>query len=228
MDRYIRQISLPEIGEEGQNRLKKAKVLIVGVGGLGSPTALYLVAAGVGQLGIVDADIVGLSNLQRQILYSESEQGEQKVYVAKKRLNGLNSHVEVVAYPEYINKENIVHIISDYDIVVDGCDNFETRYLLSDTCMAMGKTYVYGAIEGFMGQVALFDVNHSLKTYRDLYPDCGEGSEIDKAVVGTTAAVVGAVQAHEVLKVICGYGEPLWGRLWYIDLRTMQSGTVEL
>lgn len=228
MERYIRQISLPEIGEEGQYKLKKAKVLIVGVGGLGSPAALYLVAAGVGKLGIVDADIVGLSNLQRQILYSEPAQGELKVNIAKKHLNELNSRVEVVSYPEYLNSENIARIISDYDIVVDGCDNFETRYLLSDYCMAMGKTYVYGAIEGFVGQVALFDGKHSIKTYRDLYPACGEVSEMERAVVGTTAAVVGAVQAHEVLKVICGYGEPLYGRLWYIDLRTMQSGIIEL
>lgn len=228
MDRYIRQIALSEIGEKGQYRLKNSKILIVGVGGLGSPVALYLVAAGVGQLGIVDADIVGLSNLQRQILYSESEQGMLKVDVAKKRLSSLNSDVKLIAYPEFINKENIARIISDYDIVIDGSDNFETRYLLSDTCMAIGKTYIYGAIEGFMGQVALFDSKHSLKTYRDLYPDCGEASEVNKAVVGTTAAVVGAVQAHEAIKVICGYGEPLWGRLWYIDLRTMQSGIIEL
>lgn len=224
--RYDRQISLPEIGEEGQKKLRRARVLIVGVGGLGSPIALYLAGAGVGTLGLVDDDKVSISNLQRQVLYTESEVGLRKVDCAARRLQALNSDVTINTYPFRLNGENAAELIREYDIVVDGCDNFATRYLLSDTCEALGKAYVYGAIQGLDGQVSVFCHGDCPQTYRDLYPD-EEGAlrmpPPNKSVLGTTPAIVGSVEANEVIKLICGYGEPLTGKLWTIDLRTMQS-----
>ncbi|AVM51848.1 adenylyltransferase/sulfurtransferase [Bacteroides zoogleoformans] len=231
MGRYDRQISLPELGESGQQKLSNAKVLIVGVGGLGSPIALYLAGAGVGVLGLVDDDVVSISNLQRQVLYSESEVGQPKVVCAARRLQALNSSVEVRPFSFRLDKENAAALIDDYDLVVDGCDNFATRYLLNDTCIALGKPYVYGAIQGFEGQVSVFGCGECCKTYRDLYPDEEEAllmSTFDKSVVGVTPAIVGSVEANEALKLICGYGEPLIGRLWTIDLRTMQSYILSL
>lgn len=155
--RYDRQIILPEIGEEGQNKLQKAKVLIVGVGGLGSPIALYLAGAGVGCLGLVDDDSVSISNLQRQVLYSEEELGKPKVVCAAHRLTSLNSEIETRYYSTRLTAENADRIIQEYDIVVDGCDNFDTRYLINDICIKQGKPYVYGAICGFEGQVSVFN-----------------------------------------------------------------------
>lgn len=226
MNRYDRQISLPEIGEAGQERLRNAKVLIVGMGGLGSPIALYLAGAGVGTLGLVDDDKVSISNLQRQVLYAEADVGESKPLCAARRVQGLNSDVNVEAYPFRLEEKNAEELIREYDIVVDGCDNFTTRYLLNDVCNALGKPYVYGAIQGFEGQVSVFCYGKGAKTYRDLYPD-EEGALLmplpDKSVMGITPAIVGSVEANEVLKLICGYGEPLTGKLWTIDLRTMQS-----
>lgn len=226
MTRYTRQLSLPEIGEAGQKKLHQAKVLIVGVGGLGSPIALYLAGAGVGTLGLVDDDIVSISNLHRQVLYAENEVGQPKTLSAAKRLQALNSDVKVHIYPFRLGKGNARKIIAEYDIVVDGCDNFVTRYLLSDTCAALHRPYVYGAIQGLEGQVSVFCHGESGKTYRDLYPDEKATLQLplaDKSVVGVTPAIVGSVEASEVLKLICGYGEVLTGRLWTIDLRTLQS-----
>lgn len=147
---------LPEIGEDGQQKLKQAKVLIVGVGGLGSPIALYLTGAGVGCIGLVDDDVVSISNLQRQVLYSEKELGKPKAICAAERLSALNSEITIRTYPIRLTEENAQEIISQYDIVVDGCDNFSTRYLINDICAEMGKVYVYGAICGFEGQVSVF------------------------------------------------------------------------
>lgn len=226
MNRYDRQISLPEIGEAGQERLRRAKVLIVGVGGLGSPVALYLAGAGVGTLGLVDDDKVSVTNLQRQVLYAEADLGQSKPLCAVRRLKSLNSGVNVAAYPYRLDAENASELIREYDIVVDGCDNFATRYLLNDTCRALGKPYVYAAIQGFEGQVSVFRYGEHDRSYRDLYPEEKEASRPPSAgqpVVGVTPAIVGGVQANEVLKLICGYGEPLVGKLWTIDLRTMQS-----
>ena len=148
MTRYSRQISLPEIGEGGQEKLHKARVLIVGAGGLGSPAALYLAGAGVGTIGLADDDTVGISNLQRQVLYTENEVGQLKVHCAAQRLRALNGNIEVHAYPFRLNRENARRLIADYDIVVDGCDNFSTRYLISDSCSALHKPYVYGSSPG--------------------------------------------------------------------------------
>ena len=153
MERYNRQIILPELGEKGQQRLQQAKVLIVGVGGLGSPVALYLTGAGVGTIGLIDDDVVSVSNLQRQVLYSEAEVGMPKAIQAKKRLEALNHDVQINAYPTRLTKENADEIIRTYDIIIDGCDNFATRYLINDICVKWGKVYVYGAIRAFEGQV---------------------------------------------------------------------------
>ncbi|WP_018666723.1 HesA/MoeB/ThiF family protein [Bacteroides gallinarum] len=231
MVRYSRQISLPEIGKDGQEKLHKAKVLIVGVGGLGSPIALYLAGAGVGTIGLVDDDTVSISNLQRQVLYTESEVGRAKVHCAARRLQALNSEVEVRTYPFRLNRENVHSLIAGYDIVVDGCDNFATRYLISDCCNLLNKPYVYGAIQGFEGQVSVFCYGEQPKTYRDLLPDETAALQMpapDNAVIGITPAIVGSVEANEVLKLICGYGEVLAGKLWTVDLRSMQSFILSL
>ena len=228
--RYDRQTMLPEMGEDGQEKLRKASVLLVGVGGLGSPIALYLTASGIGTLGIMDSDIVSLTNLQRQVLYKESELDLIKVECAHKRLSALNSEVNIQTYPYKLTRENAEEIISKYDLVVDGCDNFPTRYLINDTCVKLGKPYVYGAIFGLQGQVSVF--NHkSGKTYRDLFPDEEEMltmPPLSKGVMGVTPAVTGSVEASEVIKLICGYGELLDGKLWTIDLRTMESNIILL
>ena len=199
MERYNRQIILPELGEEGQQRIQRAKVLIVGVGGLGSPVALYLTGAGVGIIGLMDDDVVSISNLQRQILYSEAEVGMPKAIQAKKRLEALNSSIQINAYPNRLTTENAAGIISQYDIVVDGCDNFATRYLINDTCVQLGKIYVYGAMP---------------------HPP--------KGVLGVTPGIVGCTEATEVLKIIGGYGEVLSGKLWIIDLKTMETHILSL
>lgn len=222
---------LSEIGEAGQRKLKKAKVLIVGVGGLGSPIALYLAGAGVGCIGLIDDDCVSMSNLQRQVLYSEKELGKSKAICAAERITALNSEITVHVYPTRLTKENAKEIIGKYDIVVDGCDNFSTRYLIDEVCAEEQKPYVYGAIGGFEGQVSVFHYGEKQKTYRDLYPDEDEMKRMPspaKGVMGVTPAVVGSIEATEVLKIICGFGEVLSGKLWTIDLQTLQSNKISL
>ena len=229
-ERYNRQIILPEIGEEGQDKLSRAKVLIVGVGGLGSPIALYLAGAGVGTIGLVDDDAVSATNLQRQVLYTEEEVGQSKALRAKARLESLNSSIRVNAYNTRLTTENAEEIIAGYDIVVDGCDNFATRYIINDTCVKLGKVYVYGAIRAFDGQVSVFNINGG-PNYRNLFPDEEEMNTMpppEKGVIGVTPGIVGCVQATEVIKIIVGFGEVLAGKLWYIDLKTLQSGTILL
>ncbi|WP_300726767.1 HesA/MoeB/ThiF family protein [uncultured Bacteroides sp.] len=228
-ERYNRQIMLPEIGEAGQQKLKEARVLIVGVGGLGSPISLYLTGAGVGTIGLVDDDVVSETNLQRQVLYSEPELGLPKALQAQKRLSALNREVKIDAYPTRLTPENAKEIISRYDIVVDGCDNFATRYLINDTCVELGKVYVYGAIRAFDGQVSVFNYK-SGKTYRDFFPEeeMKEMPHPPKGVMGVTPGMVGCAEANEVIKIITGYGEVLDGKLWQIDLRTMSTYIIEL
>lgn len=229
--RYDRQTMLPEIGEAGQKLLKEARVLIVGVGGLGSPIALYLAGAGVGCIGLVDDDVVSISNLQRQVLYSEKELGKRKAMCAAERLVALNSEITVRPYPTRLTKENADDIISEYDMVVDGCDNFATRYLINDCCVRFGIPYIYGAICRFEGQVSVFNYGPDKKSYRDLYPDEAEMLRMpppSKGVMGITPAVVGSIEATEVLKVIGGFGDVLAGKLWTIDLRTLQTNKFSL
>lgn len=217
-ERYARHISLKEIGLEGQVKLKKAKILIVGVGGLGSPLALYLSAAGIGCIGLMDYDIVSESNLQRQILYNTEEIGQFKVMIAAQKLRLLNPYCEIVAYNERLTKENANEIISLYDIVVDGCDNLATRYLIDENCKKLGKVYVYASIAEFTGQLSVFNYKAGA-SYSELFPYSEEIHNIKQAkgVVGVLPGIIATLQANEVLKVICQYGDVLTDKLLLYD-----------
>lgn len=229
-NQYHRQTLLPEIGEEGQQKLKQAKVLIVGVGGLGCPIALYLATAGVGCLGLIDDDVVSLSNLHRQVLYDEADIGQPKAESAAHHLQQKNSDIELTAYPIRLTKENAETLIRDYDIVVDGCDNHATRYLISDVCHRLQKPYVYAAIGAFQGQVGILCYDHDAPTYRTLFPDeeAMLSVEAGKGVIGTTPAVVGSIAANEVLKLTVGFGEALIGKILFIDLLTLDIQKINL
>lgn len=229
-ERYARQIMLPEIGESGQKRMADASVLIVGVGGLGSPAALYLTAAGVGRIGLADADRVSESNLQRQVLYTEADLGASKVEAAAKRLRALSSHTRFDLYDEELTRTNGATLIARYDIVVECSDNYATRYLVDEICHALGKPWVYGSIGAFAGQVSLF-TPESQTRYADLYPDRGELESMPRAsggVIGPVPGVIGAIEATEAIKWLTGCGTTLAGRLFTIDLSTMQSDTFDL
>lgn len=229
-ERYSRQIMLPEVGREGQQRLLAARVLIVGVGGLGSPVALYLAAAGVGRIALVDADVVSLSNLQRQVLYATAEVGESKVMCARRRLLQLAPHIEVDTYPVRLDASNVSDLITPYDIVVDGCDNAATRYIIDDECARQGKPYVYAAISEYEGQVSVFSLPGD-RRYSHLYPDREAAvarPATAQGVLGVLPGIVGCVEAAEVVKLITRCGEPLINRLFTIDVRTMQSHVLDL
>ena len=226
-ERYSRQTMLPELGEEGQRRLSAAKALLVGAGGLGSPIATYLTAAGIGTLGIIDADKVSISNLQRQTLYNEDEVGQSKVQCAYQRLHCLNKEVDIQVNDCFLSEDNADEIISAYDLVVDGCDNFATRFLINDHCLRLGS------IQGLNGQVSVFglpDASGKVHSYRDLYDEeeLTSMTPPSKAVLGITPAITGSVEANQVLQIAAGFGEPLIGRLWSIDLRTMESYIIDL
>ncbi|MGN1354047.1 MAG: HesA/MoeB/ThiF family protein [Alloprevotella sp.] len=226
-ERYSRQTGLPEIGPQGQAKISRARVLIVGVGGLGSPISLYLAGAGVGHIGLVDDDVVSPSNLHRQVLYTTAETGQSKAAQAAQRLTALNPEVEIKALAVRLTEDNAEEIVRDYDIVVDGCDNYATRYIIDDVCRRLGKPYVYGAVCGFEGQASVFHATPSSPGYRNLYPT-PPPPPASKALVGMTPGVVGSILAHETLKLICGYGPTLDGRLWTINLLTMESFTLAL
>ena len=228
--KYHRQTLLPEIGEEGQEKLRQARVLIVGVGGLGCPIALYLATAGVGCLGLIDNDVVSLSNLHRQVLYDEADIGQPKTECAVRHLQQKNSDIEVIAHPMRLTKENAETLIRNYDIVVDGCDNHATRYLISDVCHRLQKPYVYAAIGTFQGQVGILCYNHDAPTYRTLFPNEEEmlSLEAGKGVIGTTPALVGSITANEILKLIICFGEPLIGKILVIDLLTLDIQKINL
>jgi adenylyltransferase/sulfurtransferase len=218
--RYSRHLLLPEVGVAGQRKLRRAKVLLVGAGGLGSPAALYLAAAGVGEIGLVDFDTVDLSNLQRQVLYTTPDVGRPKLEVAKERLEALNPGVTVVPHGERLTSENALDVLRPYDIVIDGTDNFPTRYLVNDASVLLGKPNVYGSIYRFEGQVSVFDAQRG-PCYRCLYPEppppdlvpsCAEAG-----VLGVLPGLVGVLQATETVKLILGTGTPLIGRLLLFD-----------
>ena len=220
IERYSRHIILPEVGGAGQQKMLEARILLLGAGGLGSPAAYYLAAAGIGNLGIVDFDQVDLSNLQRQIIHSTERIGMLKTESAKKTIQALNPDVNVTLYNEKIDSNNILSIIKDYDYVVDGSDNFPTRYLVNDACVMENKTLVHGSIYRFEGQVTVFKPN-SGPCYRCLYPEppppgmspnCQEGG-----VLGVLAGIIGNLQVVEVLKLILRIGEPLVGKLLIYD-----------
>lgn len=228
--RYYRQIPLLGKGEEGQEKLRNARVLIVGLGGLGCPIALYLAAAGVGHLGLMDDDTVSLSNLHRQILYNEADIGKSKANCAAIHLRTRNSDIHIVDYPVRLTAENCEHFICNYDLIIDGCDNYTTRYLISDACHQHYKPYLYAAIGATEGQVAILCYNEDAPNYRTLFPDENNMLKIapQKEVIGTTPAVIGSLVANEALKLITGIGEPLLGQLFSINLLTMQTHIISL
>ena len=229
LERYSRQIMLPDFGEEGQRRLQHASVLIVGAGGLGAPVATYLTGAGVGHIGIADPDVVSLSNLQRQTLYAESQIGMPKTACARERLQAMSLSAWFTLYPEGLTGENARQLVKDYDLVMDCTDSFAARYLIDDACEAAGVPWVHGAIGEFCGQVTVFNYRGA-RHYRDLYPDretlCGLPKKIS-GVIGSVPGVVGSLQATEAVKILVGIGEPLDGRLFTIDLLTLNTAIIE-
>jgi len=225
LQRYSRHFLLPEVGEAGQAKLLDAKVLLIGAGGLGSPSAYYLAAAGVGTLGIVDMDTVDMSNLQRQILHTNDRVGMPKVESARLTLTGLNPDIKVIGYQERVTSENIMELIRDYDVIVDGCDNFPTRYLVNDACVMANKPNVHGSIFQFEGQATVF-APHKGPCYRCLFPEPpppGAAPSCQEAgVLGVLPGLVGCVQALETIKLILGAGRPLIGRMVYFDTLSME------
>lgn len=224
--RYQRQIILPDFGEEGQQKLLNASVLVVGVGGLGSVAALYLTAAGVGTIGLMDADTVALHNLQRQVLYREDEVGQPKVEMAVSTLERLNSQVKIVPYPFFLSPENASDIIKDYDIIIDCTDNYPARYLINDTCVTLGKPFIYGSIGDTKGQLAVFNYQTPSANYRTLYPNEKEliaQGNINRGVMGVLPSVIASLQVNEVVKMITGTGKVLKDTLFMIDLATLET-----
>ncbi|MGD0924863.1 MAG: adenylyltransferase/sulfurtransferase MoeZ [Streptosporangiaceae bacterium] len=229
--RYSRHLIIPDVGMTGQKRLKNAKVLCVGAGGLGSPALLYLAAAGVGTLGIVDFDVVDESNLQRQVIHGQSDIGRSKAESARDSIREINPYVNVIVHKARLDSDNAMQIFSDYDLIVDGTDNFATRYLVNDACVLLGKPYVWGSIYRFDGQASVFWAEYG-PCYRCLYPEppppgmvpsCAEGG-----VLGVLCASIGSIQVNEAIKVITGIGEPLAGRLMIYDALEMTYRSVKV
>lgn len=224
--RYSKQIILPEIGIEGQEKLFSAKVLVVGAGGLGCPILQYLTAAGVGTLGVADADTIAISNLQRQILYTKDEVGQFKADVAIQKLTALNPYTQFRIHREYIDASNALEIFKAYDFIVDGSDNFATRYIINDACVILNKPFVSGAIYKFEGQVSVFNYNEG-PTYRCIFPEPPGADDspncADIGVIATLPGIIGTIQANEVIKMITGIGEVLSGRLLIMDTLTMST-----
>ncbi len=225
LNRYSRHFLLPEVGEAGQAKLLDARVLLIGAGGLGSPTALYLAAAGVGTLGIVDHDVVDMSNLQRQILHTNDRVGMPKVESARETLQALNPDVKIVGHQERLSSDNALRLFGDYDVIVDGCDNFPTRYLVNDACVMLNKPNVHGSIFQFEGQASVFFPGEG-PCYRCLFPEPpppGAAPSCQEAgVLGVLPGLVGCVQALETIKLVLGIGKPLIGRMVYFDTLNME------
>lgn len=218
--RYSRQILLPEVGLAGQEKLKAAKVLIIGAGGLGCPVLLYLAAAGVGQLGIVDDDSVDVTNLHRQILYSNADVGKNKSVTAANKLAAINPFVKINVHPVRLAEENAAELVSAYDLVIDASDNFPTRYLVNDVCVKLDKPFVFGSILRFEGQVSVFNYQNG-PTYRCLFPDAAEGDNCEEAgVIGILPGIIGTYMTNEAIKIICGIGNILSGKLMVINALT--------
>src|SRR5690348_6857343 len=229
--RYSRHLIMPEVGMEGQLKLKAAKVLCIGAGGLGSPLALYLAAAGVGTIGIVDFDVVDFTNLQRQIIHTTADVGRPKLQSATEKINAINPFVEVRQFETHLTSANALDLFRDFDIIIDGTDNFPTRYLVNDACVLTGKPNVYGSIFRFEGQASVFATKEG-PCYRCLYPEppppglvpsCAEGG-----VLGILPGLVGIIQATEAIKLILGKGEPLIGRLLLVDALGMKFRELKL
>ena len=230
--RYSRQIELEGFGVEGQEKLKQAKVLIVGVGGLGSIASLLLVASGVGVIGLIDKDKVSLTNLHRQILYKESQIGEEKVEKAKENLMKVNSDCKIICYNEFLSKENAERIIRDYDIVVDCCDNFATRYVINDACQRLKKPFVYSAISDFEGQVALLNCEEDSANYRTLFPEenlLSEEINKNKAVIGVLPSITASIASNEVIKFLTNYTDvSLKNKLLIFNVKNYNFNIFEL
>jgi sulfur-carrier protein adenylyltransferase/sulfurtransferase len=229
--RYSRHLIIPDVGMAGQKRMKNAKVLVVGAGGLGSPALMYLAAAGIGTLGIVDFDVVEESNLQRQVIHGQSDVGRSKAESARDSVEEINPLVEVVLHTERLDSSNVMEIFAEYDLIVDGTDNFATRYLVNDACVLLGKPYVWGSIYRFDGQASVFWSEHG-PCYRCLYPEppppgmvpsCAEGG-----VLGVLCASIGSIQVNEAIKIITGIGEPIVGRLMIYDALEMTYRSVKV
>jgi adenylyltransferase/sulfurtransferase len=229
--RYSRHLIMPEVGMDGQLKLKAAKVLLIGTGGLGAPLGLYLTAAGVGRLGLVDFDVVDFTNLQRQVTFTTQDVGKRKIEAARDRLQGLNPEIQIDTHEVKLTSENALDILRDYDIIVDGTDNFPTRYLVNDACVLLGKPNVYGSIFRFEGQATVFALDDG-PCYRCLYPEppppglvpsCAEGG-----VLGVLPGIVGSIQANETIKLIIGRGESLKGRLLIFDALKMKFRELRL
>jgi adenylyltransferase/sulfurtransferase len=231
IQRYSRHLIMPEVGMEGQLKLKRARVLMIGTGGLGAPLGLYLAAAGVGHLGLVDFDVVDSSNLQRQVTFTTADVGKPKSEAAKARLSALNPAIEIVSYETRLTSDNALDLFRNYDIIVDGTDNFPTRFLVNDACILLGKPNVYGSIFRFEGQATVFGYPNG-PCYRCLYPEppppglvpsCAEGG-----VLGVLPGIVGSIQAMETIKLILGTGDPLVGRLLLFDALAMRFRELKL
>jgi len=230
--RYARHLTIPEVGIEGQKRLRSAKVLCIGAGGLGSPVAMYLAAAGIGELGIVDFDHVDFSNLQRQLLHRTEDVGRKKIESARERLQEINPEVEIRTFEERLGAANAEEISKDYDLIIDGTDNFETRYLSNDLAVLTGKPNVYGSIFRFEGQVSVFAPHLGGPCYRCLFPTPPEPGQVpscaEGGVLGVLPGIVGSLQASEAIKLILGIGDPLIGRLVHFDALSFRFREIKL
>ena len=231
MNRYSRHIVLSEVGQDGQDRINAAKVLVIGAGGLGCPVLQYLAAAGIGTLGVVDFDVVETSNLQRQVLFGSSSLGENKALTAKARLEDLNSTITIEAYPYALTPENAAALFKSYDIIVDGSDNFSTRYLVNDTAIRCNKPIVYGAIYKFEGQVSVFNYQNG-PSYRCLFPTPPKEGSVancsEVGVLGVLPGIIGSMQANEVIKIILGFKEVLSGKLLCYNAKTAESIAIKI
>lgn len=229
-DRYERQMILPEVGVEGQKKLKESSVLIIGAGGLGSPAALYLAAAGIGKIGIADADCVNISNLHRQILHSSDKVGVNKAMSAKESMEKVNDCIHIETYPYFVTAENIASIINEYDFVIDAADNFETKFLINDACVIASKPFCHAGILRFEGQVMTILPGHDKPCYRCIFekiPEAGSVPNCSQAgIVGAVAGIVGSVQALEAIKYILGIGDLLVGKMLTVNGLTMQMRTI--
>ena len=225
INRYSRHLILPEVGLKGQLKLKNSKVLVVGTGALGSPVLLYLSAAGIGTIGIIDFDTVDESNLQRQIIHSTNEIGNPKVNSAKSRINSINPNIDVIAYNDKLTSKNALEIIKNFDVVVDGTDNFQTRYLINDACVFLNKPFVYGAIFRFEGQSTVFDADKNSACYRCIFPEPPKAGLVpscsEAGVLGVLPGIIGTIQASETIKTVLEIGETLKGRLLTLNALKM-------
>ena len=236
LNRYSRHLVLQDFGMENQLKLRRAKVLVVGAGGLGCPALLYLAAAGIGCIGIIDGDTLQLSNLQRQILYTVDDIGKKKAELAARRLSMLNPHIELVPYAFQLSTENALGILKEYDLVIDGTDNFPARYLINDACVLLHKPFIYGSILQFEGQAAVFNLRQPhggfSANYRDIFPEPPSPDSVPNCeqagVLGVLPGLIGCIQANEAIKIITGLGEPLSNTLLLLDSATMQQSLIKI